>query len=41
MQRPGFWDDQAAAAEISAQHARAQRRLNGFRELSKDVDDLA
>jgi peptide chain release factor 2 len=40
MQRPGFWDDQTAAAEISAQHARAQRRLNGFRELSKDVDDL-
>jgi peptide chain release factor 2 len=41
MQRPGFWDDQAAAAEISAQHARAQRRLTGFRELSRDVDDLA
>jgi peptide chain release factor 2 len=40
MQRPGFWDDQAAAAEISAQHARAQRRLNDFRALSKDVDDL-
>jgi peptide chain release factor 2 len=41
MQRPGFWDDQAAAAEISAQHARAQRRLQGFRQLSRDVDDLA
>jgi peptide chain release factor 2 len=40
MQRPGFWDDQTAAAEISAQHARAQRRLSGFRELSQDVDDL-
>ena len=40
MQRPGFWDDQTAAAETSAQHARAQRRLNGFRELSQDVDDL-
>jgi len=40
MQRPGFWDDQAAAAEISAQHARAQRRLSGFRELSQDVEDL-
>jgi peptide chain release factor 2 len=41
MQRPGFWDDQGAAAEISAQHARAQRRLQGFRQLSHDVDDLA
>jgi peptide chain release factor 2 len=41
MQRPGFWDDQGAAAEISAQHARAQRRLQGFRQLSSDVDDLA
>ena len=34
MQSPGFWDDQAAAAEISARHARAQRRLEGFRKLS-------
>jgi peptide chain release factor 2 len=40
MQRPGFWDDQGAAAEISAQHSRAQRRLQGFRELTRDVDDL-
>jgi len=40
MQRPGFWDDQSAAAEISAEHARAQRRLAGFRQLSRDVDDL-
>ncbi|MGA6946933.1 MAG: peptide chain release factor 2 [Solirubrobacterales bacterium] len=40
MQKPGFWDDQAKAAEISAEHARAQRRLDGFRSLSRDVDDL-
>jgi peptide chain release factor 2 len=40
MQRPGFWDDQAKAAEISAQHARTQRRLEGFRQLTQDVDDL-
>jgi peptide chain release factor 2 len=40
MRRPGFWDDQAKAAEISAQHARAQRRLEGFRQLERDVDDL-
>jgi peptide chain release factor 2 len=40
MQRPGFWDDQTKAAEISAQHARAQKRLEGFRSLTRDVDDL-
>jgi len=40
MQRPGFWDDQGKAAEISAQHARAQKRLNGFRELTGDVEDF-
>src|SRR5689334_11737873 len=40
MQRPGFWDDQANAADVSAQHSRAQRRLQGFRELNADVDDL-
>ncbi len=40
MQRPGFWDDQAQAAEVSADHARAQRRLEGFRSLSSDVEDL-
>jgi peptide chain release factor 2 len=44
MQRPGFWDDQSKAAEISAKHSRAQRRLEGFRQLESDVaelDDLA
>jgi len=40
MQRPGFWDDQGNAAKVSAQHARAQRRLEGFRGLESDVDDL-
>jgi peptide chain release factor 2 len=40
MQRPGFWDDQSAAAEISAQHARAERRLQGFKSLESDVSDL-
>ena len=41
MQRPGFWDDQAKAAEISEQHARAKKRLEGFSSLSRDVGDLA
>jgi peptide chain release factor 2 len=40
MQRPGFWDDQDAAARTSAAHARAQRRLGTFRELSSDAADL-
>jgi peptide chain release factor 2 len=40
MQRPGFWDDQATAARTSAEHARAQRRLSGFRGLESDVGDL-
>ena len=40
MQRPGFWDDQETAASTSAKHARAQRRLTGFRALESDVADL-
>ena len=40
MQRPGFWDDQEQARQTSAAHARAQRRLTGFRELERDVGDL-
>jgi peptide chain release factor 2 len=40
MQRPGFWDDQAGAAQISAKHASAQRRLQTFRTLESDVADL-
>jgi peptide chain release factor 2 len=40
MQQPGFWDDQAKAAETSAQHARAQRKLESFRSLESDIGDL-
>ncbi len=40
MQRPGFWDDQEAAATTSAAQARAQRRLKTFRELESDAADL-
>jgi peptide chain release factor 2 len=40
MQRPGFWDDQAAAARTSAAHAGAQRRLETFRGLESDAADL-
>ena len=31
MGAPGFWDDQAAAAQVSAEHARATRRLERWR----------
>ncbi len=40
MGQPGFWDDQEGAARVSAAHARAQRRLETFRELESDVADL-
>ena len=40
MQRPGFWDDQDAAARTSAAHARAQGKLRTFRELQAEVGDL-
>jgi peptide chain release factor 2 len=36
----GFWDDQEHAAKVSAEHARASRRLAMFRELQSDVEDL-
>ncbi len=40
MGEPGFWDDQERAANVSAEHARASRRLSVFRELEPDVEDL-
>src|SRR4051794_26442041 len=40
MQAPGFWDDQQAAAKVSAEHARTTRRLTTWRSLVGDVEDL-
>ena len=40
MSAPGFWDDQEAAAKVSAEHARAGRRLEEFRALQTEVEDL-
>jgi peptide chain release factor 2 len=40
MQEPGFWDDQERAARVSSEHSRAQRRLDVFRSLETDLDDL-
>jgi peptide chain release factor 2 len=40
MQSPGFWDDQERAAKTSAEHSRATRKLNGYRDLEAELDDL-
>ena len=40
MGEQGFWDDQERAAKVSAEHARATRKLSAFRELESDVEDL-
>src|SRR5919106_2947855 len=37
---PGFWDDQQAAASVSAEHSRVTRRLEHWRALRSDVEDL-
>ena len=39
MNAPGFWDDQARAAKVSAEHARVSKRLEGYRELRREFDD--
>ena len=40
MGAPGFWDNQEHAAKVSAEHARATRRLTAFHALDADVADL-
>src|SRR5258707_15876251 len=40
MQAPGFWDDAEAAAKVSAEHAKAAKRLQTFTALQADVEDL-
>jgi len=39
LSAPGFWDDQARAAKVSAEHARVSRRLEGYRNLSSEFAD--
>jgi peptide chain release factor 2 len=41
MGEPGFWDDQARAAQISTEHARVQRRLERYDRLRREVEDAA
>ncbi len=40
MGASGFWDDQARAAKVSAEHSRLGRRLEEFNSLESDVSDL-
>jgi peptide chain release factor 2 len=40
MGAPGFWDDQERAARVSAEHARANRKLEEFERLQADAEDL-
>src|SRR4051794_23362180 len=40
MQEPGFWDGQEQAAKVSAEHASAGRKLESFRKLESELDDL-
>ncbi|QEC47750.1 peptide chain release factor 2 [Baekduia soli] len=40
MQAEGFWNDTDRAAKVSAERTRAARKLEAFRVLEADVDDL-
>ncbi|MEA2147423.1 MAG: peptide chain release factor 2 [Solirubrobacteraceae bacterium] len=40
MGQAGFWDDQERAAKASAEHARASRKLQVFRDIEGDANDL-
>jgi peptide chain release factor 2 len=40
MGAAGFWDDQENAAKVSAEHSRASRKLEHFRALERDTEDL-
>src|SRR5689334_16436379 len=40
MGAAGFWDDPDAAAKVSADHTRTQRRLDAFTKLQSDAADL-
>ena len=41
MGTPGFWDDQARAASVSTEHARAARKLERYESLRREVDEAA
>ena len=37
--KPGFWDDQQHAAQVSAEHARLTKRLERYRRLTQEYQD--
>jgi len=40
MGNPGFWDDAGGAAKVAAEHARVTRRLEVYRGVERDVEEL-
>src|SRR5215211_6273913 len=40
MGEQGFWDDQERAASVSSEHASLSRRLETYRSLERDLEDL-
>jgi peptide chain release factor 2 len=40
MQASGFWDDPERATRVSAEHSRVARRLEAYRALASELDDL-
>lgn len=40
MHNPDFWNDQAEAQSISSQYSRLKSRLDGYGELSTQIEDL-
>jgi peptide chain release factor 2 len=40
MGESSFWEDQDRAAKVTAEHARASRKLAQYRELERDIGDL-
>ena len=41
MGAPGFWDDQAEAASVSAEHARLSKRLERYERLNREFEDAS
>jgi peptide chain release factor 2 len=41
LARPGFWDDQHHAAQVSAEHARVARRLERYDRLEQEYEDAS
>jgi peptide chain release factor 2 len=41
LSAPGFWDNPKRAAVVSAEHSRAQRKLDAYRRLDSEIGDLA